>query len=263
MRWRSDLFGGPREWSQRLTVATAVGALLGVLGPFGTYANPGGVALRIAYWTGMFWTGSLIFSLTVRPASALGPRLGFSRTFSALAAAVPSCIPLAVVVALIGRQLWPGSRDVSPLIWYGDTLLVSLPIVFVYALWHRRADASRTAAQPSSLSQPVEASSSGTFLRRLPANLGRELLCLQMEDHYVRAHTPLGSALVLIPLKDAIAELGDMPGLRVHRSWWVARAALDRPVSDGRNLKLRLVNGLEVPVARTGVAEVRAAGWLA
>ena len=32
----------------------------------------------------------------------------------------------------------------------------------------------------------------GRFLDRLPPRLGRDLLCLQMEDHYVRAHTARG-----------------------------------------------------------------------
>jgi DNA-binding LytR/AlgR family response regulator len=96
----------------------------------------------------------------------------------------------------------------------------------------------------------------------LPPRLGHDLLCLQMEDHYVRAHTARGSDLILTPLKDAIAELGATDGLQVHRSWWVARAAVAEPVTSGRNLSLRLSNGLEVPVSRASVAKLRAAGWL-
>ena len=75
------------------------------------------------------------------------------------------------------------------------------------------------------------------FLDRMPPRVGRELLALQMEDHYVRAHTEHGSALILMSLKEAIAELGDAEGMQVHRSWWVARGAvadkgLERPQSD-------------------------------
>ena len=55
-----------------------------------------------------------------------------------------------------------------------------------------------------------------------------------------------GSDLILTPLKEAIAELGDTDGLQVHRSWWVARRAVVEPVTSGRNLSLRLSNGLEV-----------------
>ena len=71
-----------------------------------------------------------------------------------------------------------------------------------------------------------------------------------------------GSDLILTPLKDAIAELGATDGLQVHRSWWVAKGAVAEPVASGRNLSLRLSNGLEVPVSRASVAKLRAAGWL-
>ena len=83
-----------------------------------------------------------------------------------------------------------------------------------------------------------------------------------MEDHYVRAHTPHGSELILIPLRQAVDELAGVEGLRVHRSWWVARAAVEGAAEGGRNLRLRLRGGLTAPVARSAVAAVREAGWL-
>jgi DNA-binding LytR/AlgR family response regulator len=101
-----------------------------------------------------------------------------------------------------------------------------------------------------------------SFLDRLPGRLGRELLCLQMEDHYVRAHTPRGSDLVLISLKEALGDLQHVDGLQVHRSWWVRRSAVQGVTSKGRGVTLRLVNGLEVPVSRSSVAKLRGAGWL-
>jgi DNA-binding LytR/AlgR family response regulator len=83
-----------------------------------------------------------------------------------------------------------------------------------------------------------------------------------MEDHYVRAHTRLGSALILIPLRQAVEELGGLPGLRIHRSWWVARHAVVGSMQDGRNVRLRLANGLFAPVSRGSVAAARAFGLL-
>jgi DNA-binding LytR/AlgR family response regulator len=83
-----------------------------------------------------------------------------------------------------------------------------------------------------------------------------------MEDHYVRVHTASGSRLVLATLGQAMAALKGAPGLQVHRSWWVAEQALERAEPQGRNLRLRLVNGITAPVARSAVPQVRAAGWL-
>ena len=89
-----------------------------------------------------------------------------------------------------------------------------------------------------------------------------EVLCLSMEDHYVRVHTAGGSTLVLATLAQATAAMGDIAGMQVHRSWWVAEKAVAGAVAQGRNVRLRLINGVTAPVARTSVAAVRATGWL-
>ena len=98
---------------------------------------------------------------------------------------------------------------------------------------------------------------------RLSPRLGRTVLCLQVEDHYVRVHTSQGSTLVLMSLSQAIAGLKDIEGVQTHRSWWVARAAITGVVEDGRNLRLQLVGGLEAPVSRSRVGLLRQEGWLA
>jgi DNA-binding LytR/AlgR family response regulator len=53
----------------------------------------------------------------------------------------------------------------------------------------------------------------------------------------------------------AIARYGRSQGLRVHRSWWVARETIRRVEGQGRNSRLMLEGSLIVPVAqqhRTG-----------
>ncbi|WP_247878916.1 LytTR family DNA-binding domain-containing protein [Azospirillum brasilense] len=101
------------------------------------------------------------------------------------------------------------------------------------------------------------------FLARLPARLGRDLLALEMEDHYVRAHTAEGSDLILMRLRDAIAELAGLDGMQVHRSHWVAAAAVAgvERKPDGK-LVLVLRDGRRVPVSRSHAAAVREAGWV-
>ena len=61
---------------------------------------------------------------------------------------------------------------------------------------------------------------------------------------------------------DAIERLGSADGLRVHRSWWVARAGISAVRRDGRSATITLVNGQEAPVARDMMPALRAAGWL-
>lgn len=59
-----------------------------------------------------------------------------------------------------------------------------------------------------------------------------------------------------------IQRLGAADGLQIHRGWWVAAAAVAGAEREARNWRLRLTNGLNVPIARNRLAHVRARGWL-
>lgn len=96
----------------------------------------------------------------------------------------------------------------------------------------------------------------------MPAEIGTDLIALEMEDHYVRAHTALGSELVLMRMRDAVAEMGGLNGMQVHRSWWVARNAVADVKRAGRNVRLILDNGREAPVSRANVQLLKDAGWI-
>lgn len=95
------------------------------------------------------------------------------------------------------------------------------------------------------------------FVSKLPAALRRDILALEAEDDYVRVHTLHGSALILMRLADAVAVIDPRLGLRVHRSWWVAKdgvRALER--TPGRAIA-RLVDDTAVPISRTRLAAAR------
>lgn len=89
------------------------------------------------------------------------------------------------------------------------------------------------------------------LLSRLPLQVRGRILCLEMEDHYVRVHTDRGSALVLLRLSDAIAEAeAIVSGRQVHRSWWVSDDAIERFERVGRTGELRLSGGIKAPVSQ-------------
>ena len=96
---------------------------------------------------------------------------------------------------------------------------------------------------------------------RLPAELGSDIIALEMEDHYVRVHTALGNELVLMRLRDAIKEVEGIDGMQVHRSWWVARGAVADVLREGRNVRLKLDTDIEAPVSRANVQALKDAGW--
>jgi DNA-binding LytR/AlgR family response regulator len=63
-------------------------------------------------------------------------------------------------------------------------------------------------------------------------------------------------------LRDAIAEMDDVPGAQTHRSWWVAKAALADGAAVGKGREIPLTNGLSAPVARDSVDRLRQSGFL-
>lgn len=253
----SVTFGTPAEWARRTAFATVAGAFMGVVGGFGTFeAVP--LPARLAGWVVMFWAGVVLFTLAVGPAVTLGRRAGLPMWFSVAAALVLGTVPLTAITYLATSVIMGGGSGQPWLERYAQVLIVVVPLVGGYVAVHQLLKARAEPPAP-----PDAPSRAAPFLARLPARLGRDLLCLEMEDHYVRAHTPLGSDLILMRLRDAVAELEGVEGLQVHRSWWVARGAVEAVERDGRGLKLRLRGGLEAPVSRSAVAEVKAAGWLA
>ena len=250
------VFGERREWARELATAAAAGLFLGLIGPFGSYLNQSRLSV-LGYWIGTLLLGAILFGLTLRPAVRLAPRLGVPLLPALAAATVVAAIPMSLLCHAVAMALWPTSiRRIGLLVWYGQTLLISAPLAFGYGMTLGRSPKRQATAAPP----PRVPDAASGLLSRLPPQLGRELLALQMEDHYVRAHTSRGSALILIPLRQAVAELAGIPGMKIHRSWWVARDAVTGAVQDGRNLRLRLVNGLEAPVSRVNIAAVRQAG---
>lgn len=271
MNFPVGLFPSPREWAQDLAIATGVGVFLGVIGPFGSF-NGGPLELRVFYWIANLWIGWIMLSVIVRLSLRASGRLDLPVWFALPLGVAIGALPLGLTISLFSAAVWPGNHGrVGPfLVWYAQTLAISEPCAFGYYFLtgrsgryaaHYQAARGETspAPTPTTSTSPI---GGARFLDRLPPRLGHKLLCLQMEDHYVRAHTVEGSDLILMPLKEAMAELGDTEGMLVHRSWWVARAAVIGCTSEGRNLRLRLANGLDVPVSRASIARLRAAGWL-
>lgn len=126
-------------------------------------------------------------------------------------------------------------------------------------------EAPRMAAKPGRAANVVPDMTSvaiSPLLSALPPALGYEIVALKSEDHYLRIFTDRGDALILYRLSSAIDELEALgfAGIRVHRSYWVLRDAVVSGHVDGRQHRLRLSNGLDVPVSQTYRETARQAG---
>jgi len=249
-----------RRWLIRLFAVLTGGFVLALLGPFGTFACAG-LAERLVYWSAL---AALAYAL-YRPAAWYADRVAAGLAFPRLAvwaaAAVLASAPMTLLVWLASFRhtpsLWPDADAYLDMYW--KVLLVGAGFMAVF--WAAGRAGSPAPARSAAQLSP-EASGGPRLAARLPRGAGA-IVALQMEDHYVRVHGANGeSTLLLMRLRDAVAEMDGREGMQVHRSWWVARDAVQSVREAGRNVRLVLVNGLEAPVARNTVAALREAGWL-
>lgn len=243
-----------------LAIMSAIGVVLALVGPFGTFAAP--LALRLIFWPGVIWLGYAVYAPIDALARRLSPVLQLPAWGLRIAGVLLASLPMSVAVWVL-----PSLPDAAPapdlttaLTHYFSVALIGA-IVTVLTTLLRRAEVEPMGIETTTYPVTTTRAVPPRFLDRLPAHLGTDLLALEMEDHYVRAHTALGSELVLLRMRDAVAELDEIAGEQVHRSWWVARGAVADVKRDGRNVRLVLDNGLEAPVSRANLQPLKDAGW--
>ncbi len=259
-----------------VSVLVAIGLVLAVLAPLGSGYMP--LAHRIAYWVSMALAGYAFYKPIGAQIVPLSARLDLPEWFMWGASVAIATVPMATLVWIVNAGTGPvpmPSLEVA-LVHYAAVLVVGAIITLLFNLLPATrsgqvgpvSEAAVTPTSATQVSAPAfptaampPAPPSNPLFDQLPAELGSEIVALEMEDHYVRVHTALGSALVLMRLRDAMALMGDLEGMQVHRSWWVARGAVEDVLRDGRNIRLKLARGLEAPVARAKVAELRDARW--
>jgi hypothetical protein len=265
-----------REWSPVRTIpyhlpwVLGITVVMAVTGPFGSYETMG-LGKRLVYFTiigVLSWAMVIGFIVALRQIDAFNRwPIAIRMALAGSLAAVPMTAAIIVVHDWLVRPIpWRVYVHIFPETTFLTVVITIMVGLFIERRLHAEADSERARVAASVAAVPAPASGAEPlvpdFFRRVPPALGRDLLALEMEDHYLRIHTALGSDLILLRLRDALAELGPSRGRQVHRSWWVAEgavASVER--SAGRNV-LALRNGLRVPVSKTFREQVKKAGWL-
>jgi len=121
---------------------------------------------------------------------------------------------------------------------------------------HELAKKAQAAEQAKQQTNEFTSKQLTQLMEKVPLEKRGQLLCLEMDDHYLNIHTDKGTHMTLMRFKDALALLDDYEGLQTHRSWWVATDAIVGVEKDGRKTLLRLSNDLLAPVSRTFQAKV-------
>jgi DNA-binding LytR/AlgR family response regulator len=233
-----------------LVALGAVAAVLTLVGPFGTDQSLS-AGFRALYWltiVGTTYSAGLGLDVLLRP--RLPDRV--ARVVAPLATAVAvTVVVIFVNLLLIGRMPAGAAWATDILTIYAIAVIVSAAMQAVIASISRDTTAAGT---------PTE--TAPALLERLPLEKRGPLVALSVEDHYVRIRTTRGEEMILMRLSDAIRETAPEPGLRVHRSHWVAIARVTAARRDGDRAILTMAHGGDIPVSRSHIPSVKEAGLL-
>lgn len=226
-----------------------VGLVLGLSGPFGTFgAMPAGG--RIVYWLVITFATFGVGILADRLMADNTPLRRLGRLPAHAIAAILGGVPIAATVLLINRLVdidfgrgWSGMAEL-----YLYCAIVSICVTFLFAYFET--------TETGGAAKPV----APALLKRLPIESRGALSHLSMQDHYVDIVTDRGSHLVLLRLADAIAETEPVPGLRIHRSHWVALDAVARTFRKGDRHFVETRDGTVLPISRSSLPAARKAG---
>lgn len=236
--WRTDLLRRPV-----LVGMIGAGVILGISGPFDTLRQLTLVP-RLLYWVFVVCATFSLRTLVIILIAKLTPRLGPLRR---MIFTVPS-VGLVVTVFLTAINaavfaVWPDT--------IGDVIELFVIVMAIAAVIE----------VASGLLQSATPKDMPDILARLPLDKRGTLVAMTATDHYVDVVTTRGHALVLIRLSDAIKEAG-IDGLQVHRSHWVARDQVTASRRENGRAILTMSHGAEIPVSRSYMPAVKAAGLL-
>lgn len=224
-----------------------VGTFLAILGPYNT-ANLGWPWVWI-YWVGLIALGANAGQLFAWVILRFKPDTPNWILYPLLAALVS--VPVSAVVILIQGLVGPPTPlSYWPVIYFFVFVISCGVSTLTYMLEDRN--------QPETATGMSRALTDKLPVRLRTANL----YALQSEDHYLRVHTSAGDALILMRLGDAIAAVETIEGAQTHRSWWVAKAAIEDASKSGGRAELKLAGDLTAPVSRTYYPKLKEMGWI-
>lgn len=240
LRELHEMFSKPRVF----LILAAISVAVGIAGPFGTgEAMP--LGLRVLYWAAHVVAGFVLGSFVT---DFLRAERGYTLLVAGQSALATGLIVTIFVIVFNGLALgdWPDTVRSFAVICLSVCGIAGAVHVVMFVML-----------------RPVPPAQEGTpLLDRLPVQTRGPLVHISVDDHYVHVTTKKGRAMLLMRLGDAIRETGGTKGMRVHRSHWVASEQVIGHRRDGNRVYLSLSTGTEVPVSRSYLADVRAAGLL-
>lgn len=221
-----------------LVLWLTISAVVSIAGPFGSYGAMGGLE-RALFWIPVVGFTSLIG--TMIRALVYGTLGMKGRLQGALLVAVLNCLVLCAPLYLLFKQLFAPA----------DTGIVNpVEIVLLVCTISLGVCALRRVAEKPVETAFLPQSEAPRLLRRIETALQGEIWAISVRDHYVDVLTSKGKASLLMRLSDAMDEVDPGSGAQVHRSHWVAWAAVRSVCRENGKVVLHLQSGQQFPVSR-------------
>lgn len=239
------------EAQRGIAVSVAAGVFLALISALGTGAVS--LPVRLAYWVGLCLTGGVVGTGVNQVIGRDGRADARPWLYGSLLC-IGITLPFTGVVWLVTELLFEGTPRLAALPHYlGPVFIITAGMTALNVLVQRKPPETHAA---------LAGAAAPRFLDRLPPRLrGADIHAVEAQDHYLRLHTSKGQDLILMRLSDAVTELEGIEGAQTHRSWWVAKTAVQEARrTDGRAI-LTLPGGIEAPVSRAYARALREAGW--
>lgn len=250
-----------KDYSSPRTYVLLIAAifLIGLSGPFGTFASLGFVE-RYLYWAVMITSTFAVGNLVGTWVQQLLGEKGWRPTMRFVPIGVAAGIAVSFVVASVDAVVfgWSGLSTERLLQLLGYSLPVAVVISAAIVLMHD------TAAVSGSGDSVDDARENGVprLVERLPFDKRGRIISMSVADHYVEVTTVRGKAMLLMRLRDAIAEVDGNKGLQIHRSHWVALDGIRAVHRGSGRVEIETEVAERLPVSRSYLADVRSAGLL-
>ncbi|MEY1556750.1 LytTR family DNA-binding domain-containing protein [Yoonia sp. R2331] len=232
-----QIFGEIR-WEVKTAIFMTMILIFSVVGPFGSY-NTMPLAERFTYWT-VIMIGIGFFMHVFMTVALNSARLSrWNSILKVSLGAALAAVPGAAIVEFANEVFRPSGINMASLvrIWAQVTVIGAIVGTVEYIDWRPE----RSAAQPKL--SPLH--------KRLPAELGRDIVSMSMQDHYVEVTTTQGKTMILMRFTDALREVAELDGLRTHRSHWVAIPHMKTLAKSGNTTRVTLSDGRQMPVSAT------------
>ena len=246
------------------------GLIIGLLAPFGMINIP--VIVALSFWVVICVVGYAVYSPLINACDILLDQKISARWLRISLGAFSASLLMSLIIPVVSNAFFDintdywsqvGAAFFQTAIIGGVISAISLMAQLIsqqqaqlQQSQHELAEQAQAAEQAKQQTNELTGKHLSQLMEKVPQDKRGQLLCLEMDDHYLNIHTDKGTHMTLMRFKDALALLDDYEGLQTHRSWWVATNAIVGVEKDGRKTLLRLSNDVLAPVSRTFQAKV-------